>query len=79
MREILTLKGKTLKGKNRIRELGDQWIVCLYRDAVSFSPIRRPGGGWLLIAPLANSEMVRWILLNDDPDFKVLLVKQIDE
>lgn len=25
--DVVTLRGKTLKGKNRIREYGDQWLV----------------------------------------------------
>ena len=67
--EKLTLRGKTLKGRNRIKELGTEWLVLLYRDAVSFSPHRRPGGGWLLLAPVSNTEKIRWIMRVEDPDF----------
>jgi hypothetical protein len=69
--EILTLKGKSRKGKNRIQELGTEWLVLLARDEVSFSTHRRPGGGWLLIAPKSNTEKIRWIMRVEDPDFSV--------
>lgn len=43
--DVITLRGKTLKGKNRIREHGDKWIVC----EVDRSVISRNLG--ILIAP----------------------------
>lgn len=51
---------------------GQDWLVILSRDTVSFSPIRSPGGGWLLISPLTNTEKVRWVLRNGDLDFNVI-------
>lgn len=70
--ERIILKGISQKGRNRIHELGDEWLVLLYRDQVSFSPIHQPGGGWLLLAPFSNTEKVRWIQRNGDPDFEIL-------
>ena len=66
MDTILTLVGKTRKGKNRIRELGDQWMLACKKDK---------GGPWLLICPLSNQEKCRWIHLSEDEDFEVQAVK----
>lgn len=70
--ELLILNGISRKGRNRVQELGQDWLVILSRDTVSFSPIRSPGGGWLLISPLTNTEKVRWVLRNGDLDFNVI-------
>lgn len=75
--EKLTLHGKTLKGRNRVRELGTEWLVILYRDSVSFSPHRLPGGGWLCVAPIQDTEKTRWIMRVDDPDFVIEKTEQV--
>jgi len=69
----LLLEGKTLKGRNRVSELGGEWMVLLTRPTVSFSDAK----GWMLIAPLKNSEKIRWIRMEDDPDFKVLHAAEV--
>lgn len=71
--EKITLVGVSRKGKNRINELGNEWWVILHRDCVSFSvQDRLPFGGWLLIAPVENTEKIRWIRRNEDPDFLII-------
>lgn len=73
--EKLTLLGRTLKGRNRVKELGTEWLVLLCRDEVAFSPIP---GGWLLIAPVSNTEKIRWIMRVEDPDFTIKKTEQLD-
>lgn len=65
----MKLKGKTQKGKNRIRENGDEWFLERTADSVMFDP--RPGP-WGLFAPKNNSEKSRWIHLFHDHDFEIL-------
>lgn len=67
----MILKGKTLKGKNRIREHGEVWFIEFEADTVQFDP--RPGP-WALIFPKGpiNMDASRWIHLTDDKDFEVV-------
>lgn len=60
---MMILKGKSQKGKNRIRELGAEWAL-----------IREGTGGALLLQPAStiNPEKSRWILKKNDPDFEIL-------
>lgn len=70
----VNLTGKTLKGKNRIREAGtNHWIVLREADEVVFSV--RPGP-WLFVTPDANKQdFSRWVQLADDPDFIVEVIR----
>ena len=65
----MILRGKTQKGKNRVRELGEHWLVCAQRDSVLFDS--RPGP-WLLVMPAGNPEKSRWIHATHDNDFEIL-------
>lgn len=65
---ILRLKGKTQKGKNRVRELGNEWELVERRDSVLFSQEKGP---WLLVVPVSNPEKPRWIHENNDVDFEI--------
>lgn len=67
----MILKGKSLKGKNRIREHGEFWFIEFTADKVQFDP--RPGP-WALVIPKgpAHREHSRWIHLTDDKDFEVI-------
>lgn len=72
----MTLSGKSLKGKNRIKELGAEWMVIAERESVMFS---RNCGPWALIVPVERhvpgvKADTRWINLRDDRDF--IIVKQ---
>ncbi|CAB4196642.1 hypothetical protein UFOVP1290_162 [uncultured Caudovirales phage] len=64
----MKLRGRTNKGKNRIRELGEDWILVKESETVSFSSER----GWLMIQPISNPDKGRWILSKNDPDFEVV-------
>lgn len=61
---MITLKGKTLKGKNRIREHGNRWVVVTPADPFHKDKI--------LIHPEGNSLELRWIHPVNDKDFEVI-------
>ena len=58
------LIGKTLKGKNKIREAGtNEWVVIKDPQRVQFDK-----GLWIMIEPAnGNSEKSRWVRF-DAPD-----------
>ena len=67
--KILTLKGKTQKGKNRIREHGTSWQVRMDFKSVPCLD-DKPG---LFIAPIGDDgSNSRWIRQVDDKDFEIL-------
>ena len=68
----ITLKGLSQKGKNRIRDNGEKWIVLGETDQVLFSP-GKPGP-WLFITPVGcdqHHRAARWIKETDDTDFLI--------
>ena len=66
----MVLKGKTMKGKNRIRELGADWTLLREEPSVLFSS--EPGPWWLVEPVKGPSDRSRWIHASRDPDFEVL-------
>lgn len=70
----IRLKGKTQKGKNRVREHGDEWVVLAVTDTVLFQPSKK--GPWLFLSPLGKNQddkASRWVKLEDDHDFEIKL------
>ena len=70
----IKLKGITQKGKNRIRENGDEWTVFAETDHVLFAPNQI--GQWLFIAPIGKDQdhkASRWINGIGDLDFDIVL------
>jgi hypothetical protein len=65
----LKLRGKSQKGKNRVRELGENWIVLEECDTVLFSS---QNGPWLHVQPNAGREKSRWINKLHDADFEIV-------
>lgn len=67
----IELIGKSLKGKNKVRELGNIWIVLKEQERVGFSNL---SGGWCLVIPEHfkeqgfNCEHARWIHIFSDLD-----------
>lgn len=55
-----TLKGKTLKGKNRIREHGNVWKIILEKDDS------------ICVESLKNPNMCRWIDIKNDVDMEIV-------
>lgn len=69
----IRLVGLSMKGKSRIRENGEFWMVFAETDKLLFNP---EYGMWLFIAPLNkdhNHKSSRWIHANNDSDFEVFL------
>lgn len=68
----IRLSGKTLKGKNRIKEHGEFWHVLAVTDHVLFSPNNQ--GPWLFVAPLGKTQddkASRWIHGENDINFNL--------
>ncbi len=69
----IRLKGLSMKGKNRIREHGDDWIVLAETHTVLFAPTKL--GPWLFAAPIGkdqNHKSSRWLHATEDLDFEVV-------
>lgn len=67
--DTIHLKGKTQKGKNRVREQGSTWMVLFIRDSVLFSSLPGP---WLMVASLSSSKAhIRWVHIKNDVDFEI--------
>lgn len=59
---ILILRGKTLRGKNRIKEFGNKWEILTIG----------PSGKTLLIKPITQSDAyMRWIQITNDEHFEI--------
>jgi len=69
---VITLKGKTQKGKNRIREHGDRWIITLVDDNVLC--LDNQPGWFIHPTSSAPGSFGRWIRQVDDKDFELLTV-----
>lgn len=74
----IKLKGKSQKGKNRVRDHGELWTVLAETDRVLFAP--NTSGPWIFIAPIGlgqDDKASRWIRANDDADF-VVVIQEVD-
>lgn len=70
--KMIHLKGISQKGKNRIRENNNQWVVLAETDTVLFSPSEK--GPWLFVTPKGkdqNNKAARWIKQINDVDFLI--------
>ena len=67
--EWVIIKGKTLKGKNKIREAGtDKWAVIDESETVQFSTEKN----WIHILPNGKAKKLsRWIQRDNDINFTV--------
>jgi len=69
---VFKLTGKTLKGKNRVREFGSEWNLIDTKDKVSFT---QEPGPWLLLKPAKDkqgrNDGSRWVHATHDQDFLV--------
>lgn len=70
---ILEIKGTSLKGKNRIREWGSEWIT-------KPTAIIPPEPNFILIVAQGDLEMksMRWIHPKQDKDFQIAEWKEND-
>ena len=71
--EWVIIKGKTLKGKNKIREAGtDKWVVIDESETVQFSSEKN----WIHILPGGKAKKLsRWIQRDNDINFTVVSSK----
>ncbi len=71
--KTIRLKGISQKGKNRVREHGERWVVLAETDRVLFAP--NSPGPWLYVAPPGFSQSdkpSRWVHASIDLDFTVI-------
>lgn len=69
---LLTLKGITGKGKNRVRESGEAWRIVRTESRIQFDDRIGP---WHLIVPANkrdNDNAMRWVHEFNNKDFSVL-------
>jgi hypothetical protein len=66
----MILKGRSTKGKERIRRFGNQWRKLEEVDTVLFSS--QPGPWWFVEPVIDPEQGSRWIRSFDDPDFVVV-------
>jgi len=65
--ELVRLKGKTLKGKNRVQEKGEIWKVIQKSEGTQW--VKR---GELLVQPVDNDwQYARWVDPDGDEHFTV--------
>jgi predicted glycosyltransferase involved in capsule biosynthesis len=58
--DIVTVTHLDKRGKQLIKDLGDQWTVVQVKDKVLFNP---DPGPWLFIEPIGSTSVIntRWI------------------
>ena len=66
---LITLKGLSRHGKNRIHEKGAEWKVSDVRESVSFNT-PAPGPFMLLVSESSND--ARWVSVRNDPNFEIV-------
>ena len=67
----MILKGITQKGKNRIREHGNEWVLVRQAESVLFS--QEPGPWWFVYPVTGGVTECRWIRNTRDKDFEVVV------
>lgn len=69
--KTVKLTGKTMKGKNRVREHGPLWVVHVITEKVLFNS---EPGPWMFISPVGTEfqdKSSRWVHETNDTDFIV--------
>lgn len=72
--DLLELEGKTLKGKNKIREHGNQWKITEIAHGHPFVH-----EGELCIEPVEQKGRFpegRWIMPAHDPNFNIVAIRK---
>ena len=70
---VITLKGLSRHGKNRIHEKGAEWKVSDVRENVSFNT-PAPGPFMLLVSESSND--ARWVSVRNDPNFEIAEINE---
>ncbi len=74
--KTVNLVGKSMKGKNRVREHGSVWIIHVRVETVLFNP---EPGPWIFISPIGKTfqdTASRWVHEVNDRDFIVNPVQE---
>jgi hypothetical protein len=72
--DTLVLSGKTMHGKNRVREQGAKWTVLQLKTAKPHS-VFPAGTPVALLAAIDNTDHWRWIRRTNDKNFQIVEVK----
>lgn len=67
---ILILRGISLKGKNRVKEHGDRWVLVESHPLTPF-----PKNRYMIKSE--KSQTFRWISQINDPDFEIVCWEDI--
>jgi hypothetical protein len=65
--KILTLRGVSQKGKNRVNENGKRWMILQVEESIIVS---KRSGPWFLVGSCSSNDF-RWIQQNDDLNFVI--------
>jgi hypothetical protein len=67
--DIVTIRGKSQKGKTRVSQFGDTWKVVCFNDDI----VARPNGGrCMCVVPATGVAWARWMAIENDKDFEVV-------
>lgn len=66
--KLIKLEGKSLKGKNRVREHGEMWRVLKQKDGLVFI---EPDKQAREVNNESHTLEFRWISINNDKDFTI--------
>jgi hypothetical protein len=75
---VLVLRGKSRRGKTRIKAHGERWMVRLVQADVAFSD---DAGPWVMLQPLDSDRTEvarRWVNLRADRDFEIVEVRDAE-
>ena len=64
------LKPKSKKGKDRVNEQGEKWVVEAVSNNILFSDKIGP---WLGLRSVKSKDFFRWVHFNDDENFEVVI------
>lgn len=67
----IQLKGVSKHGKNRIQQFGTEFWVSEIRDRIQTTTHRSLSGPFAMVFSPTGDH--RWIAVNDDPDFEIIL------
>lgn len=67
--QTIIVSGVSKKGKERIQQLGNEWVVIEVRTSVGFSSLPGP---WVLLIT-EDGRGMRWMKMFDDPHWRVIM------
>lgn len=75
--QVVSLRGKSNKGKQKIRHFGELWVIVGIQDTVQFTHVRGP---WINVRSTKQRDEdgnavnvdFRWVHETSDTDFEIL-------